>query len=714
MDNASEDLNKDLMKELECPVCLEYMKPPISMCGNGHSICSDCKSKLNNCPVCRKSFLKVRNFALESLSTVLITADFTSKNLEPSNKSYKCPFTSISEEDCSWIGSLTDMKSHMKTSHNDGNDMHECGRRFNVVLTNLSPERHYRKVVCIADELFYVVWKLTDGSFFCAVLCVGSKKKSSKFVYKFSLTTENGKKEISMRFQTRSVVLEMQQIFTPGECVVLHYDTVLKFLNSDKCLFCDFEISPIETALAVGKNPSKSDQSKTDGIESYHSTVKREYLGEQTSPPKREFLDPRDDLPHRSYASGRPNRHRGGRARRRGVRDRSVEPHFHNESGVRDFQNRGGFFGKKSIMGRSLTDLRDVTHYIDKETVTVVKARDAVALRINPSSTFSAAKAESNDQLTDVSALGKTRDKFQGSEQTVNSSSSMATAEGSPSGQLTTVSTLEKSQDKVRAGDHKVISSSSLLTAKGVKGEQLTKVSTLEKSQDNFQECDKKVNFTSSLITAGVSAGQPIDVSTLEKSQDNFQAHHHELNSSSISVSAKGVRGEQLTKVSTLEKSQEKFQASDKKFISSSVLPLTKGMSSNECTNLTDLGKLQDKVRSIYPKLFSSDPSPVEYHQMTNISPFDTLHDLVQASNYKVSSNARVARNTSRDQSADFSPNAIPADNRSNTSISSEETWKCLLCGQLAPKKQMNDFSLIDVPLAGTTWKCKVCCQWRA
>jgi hypothetical protein len=538
----------------------------------------------------------------------LVTPSIISKNLDHSNKSYKCPFASISNEDCSWIGSLQDMKSHIKTSHSNGNDTHECDGRFNVVLTNLSPEHHYRKAVWTADELFYVVWEITDDSFFCAVLYVGQKKKSSKFVYKFSLSTENGIKMISMCFRTRSVVQEMEKILTHGDCVVLHYDTVLKFLNSDKCLSCDFEIRPIETTSDIDKNQSNSEPSKIADRDPGHFTVKAEFLGEQTSPMKREFLDERDDIHRGAHRGGRRGRGcgpgRSGRAGRRGARDTSVGPHSYRESGVGDFQHRGNI-GKHSNMGRSLTDLRDGAHYQDRQISTVAKLRNTVnAISLKVKSSLPTGKGVSSDQVTGVSAMVISHNKFQ-------------------------------------VNDSKIISSSSLPPANRVSVYQLTKV--------------------------------PVS----RKSQDKFQAKAHEVNSSSS-------------------------------------LPTGKGVPSDECTNVLELDKSEDRVQPIYPKLNSSYESLVNDYQGTYVSPFDTLHDIVKANNPKVGSNISVARHAYSDKSTNLSPKVFPADNGPDTSTSSEETWKCFVCGLYAPKNQTNNFLLLDIAPPGTTWKCKLCCQWRA
>ena len=64
-----------LDKLLECPVCLEEMKPPrkIFQCSNGHAICEYCRHhrEVTCCPTCRIKFTKknvIRNILAESLA----------------------------------------------------------------------------------------------------------------------------------------------------------------------------------------------------------------------------------------------------------------------------------------------------------------------------------------------------------------------------------------------------------------------------------------------------------------------------------------------------------------------------------------------------------------------------------------------------------------------------------------------------------------------
>uniref|UniRef100_A0A336M0R2 CSON007078 protein n=1 Tax=Culicoides sonorensis TaxID=179676 RepID=A0A336M0R2_CULSO len=40
---------------LECPVCLDTVRRPIFQCSNGHLLCSKCRYKTIQCPICRVS-----------------------------------------------------------------------------------------------------------------------------------------------------------------------------------------------------------------------------------------------------------------------------------------------------------------------------------------------------------------------------------------------------------------------------------------------------------------------------------------------------------------------------------------------------------------------------------------------------------------------------------------------------------------------------------
>ena len=68
MDKMSRALDEALLKELECPVCMENMVPPIKLCTNGHNICSKCRESVQCCPTCRAEFSHIRSVALEHIA----------------------------------------------------------------------------------------------------------------------------------------------------------------------------------------------------------------------------------------------------------------------------------------------------------------------------------------------------------------------------------------------------------------------------------------------------------------------------------------------------------------------------------------------------------------------------------------------------------------------------------------------------------------------
>ncbi|PSN42266.1 hypothetical protein C0J52_20416 [Blattella germanica] len=329
MDSNLKTLDKDLMLELECPVCLEYLTPPIVICENGHSICNACKNKLTRCPNCRKPFLNVRNLALESLTRAVVP---TAEKPVVVEKTYKCPFAQISNEDCSWNGKLKNMKKHIRNFHDHPRDAHSSEGSFNVILTSLSQSRHYRKAQFVNDEVFYITWEIKDGNFYCAVLNIGSQSNASNFSYQFSLSSKNESKKISMIFPMKSIEEDLERILKPGQCVLLHYETVLEFLDTHNHLSCEFEIKATSSIKSFAGSVVQKNQNMATN-------------GESSS----------ENSSHNGFDNSRGRGGRGGR-RGRGGRQGRGGRRGHDEN------SRGGFF-KPSRFGWSMSDIQDDAHY---------------------------------------------------------------------------------------------------------------------------------------------------------------------------------------------------------------------------------------------------------------------------------------------------------------------------------------------------------------
>lgn len=106
--------DEKILQYFECPVCKTLMKPPIYQCKFGHSVCSNCRPKLEKCPNCRAIFGTTRNFSLEALTAsinyscvyhflgceeALSVADADKHEAMCSFKPYPCPL-----ENCSFKG----------------------------------------------------------------------------------------------------------------------------------------------------------------------------------------------------------------------------------------------------------------------------------------------------------------------------------------------------------------------------------------------------------------------------------------------------------------------------------------------------------------------------------------------------------------------------------------------------------------------------------
>nr|CAH7735473.1 unnamed protein product [Callosobruchus chinensis] len=60
-----------LRESLECPICKNYMESTIYICPNGHSLCKECRFKVNTCPLCNSAMGTTRNYTLEDLAETL-------------------------------------------------------------------------------------------------------------------------------------------------------------------------------------------------------------------------------------------------------------------------------------------------------------------------------------------------------------------------------------------------------------------------------------------------------------------------------------------------------------------------------------------------------------------------------------------------------------------------------------------------------------------
>ena len=236
MDDLSRALNEALLKEMECPVCMEYMVPPIKLCTNGHNICSKCRPRVSLCPTCRGSFSEIRNVALENIarSQKFLCANrqrgcperFSSEHISKHHADglygkIKCPFTL--EENCTWNGFKSDLKRHAKAAHT---------RRFFELPSIRSVLFEDKKVNFLScfGELFVHYKRIRDGRLYSAVKLIGTSSEASKYKCEFTLCAATGIEQISKTFLVRGYSEDWETIFKSGICLSLEENTGKHFV----------------------------------------------------------------------------------------------------------------------------------------------------------------------------------------------------------------------------------------------------------------------------------------------------------------------------------------------------------------------------------------------------------------------------------------------------------------------------------------------------
>ena len=276
------DFHQLVLKELECPVCFEYMRPPITVCQSGHNICYFCKPNMHSCPTCRQEFLQTRSLSLESLAQhvmfpctnrrtgcpEVLGLDLISQHQEVcSFASYKCPFAKISNACCTHYSTLDVLKIHFLKDHKESTLKIYGGGKFYSHLSPLTNTANMSKALLVFGEIFYVVWKVIEGEFYCTVMYVGPRNISSQYGFRFALTAKNKVETISACMITKSYFENIDQVLRPGNCIAVHYNTIETFFADENKLPFQLEIFKLNSSNP-GETHAEEQGFNNDGNES--------------------------------------------------------------------------------------------------------------------------------------------------------------------------------------------------------------------------------------------------------------------------------------------------------------------------------------------------------------------------------------------------------------------------------------------------------------
>ncbi|KAL4706315.1 hypothetical protein ACJJTC_004924 [Scirpophaga incertulas] len=214
--NVPTAMSADLASLFECPVCFDYVLPPILQCQSGHLVCSSCRPKLTCCPTCRGPLGNIRNLAMEKVASNVMFpckhsntgCTVTLVHTEKAEHEEACEFRPYS---CPCPGASCKWQDINLPGAVDWVMMQSC---FN----------HHFMLVLEKQEKF-------DGhqQFFAIVQLIGSRKEAENFAYRLEL---NGhRRRLTWEAMPRSIHEGVSSAIMNSDCLV--FDTSLAQLFAD-------------------------------------------------------------------------------------------------------------------------------------------------------------------------------------------------------------------------------------------------------------------------------------------------------------------------------------------------------------------------------------------------------------------------------------------------------------------------------------------------
>ncbi|XP_071441311.1 E3 ubiquitin-protein ligase Siah1-like isoform X1 [Hetaerina americana] len=236
----------DLASLFECPVCFEYVLPPILQCHSGHLVCQSCRPMLSCCPTCRGPLGNIRNLAMEKVaSTVLFPCKFASSGCQLSFlhtekieheevcefRPYLCPCPGAL---CKWEGSLEQVMPHLLMSHKSITTLQGEDIVFLATDINLPGAVDWVMMQSCFNNHFMLVLEKQEKiegfqQFFAIVQLIGSRKEAENFAYRLEL---NGhKRRLTWEATPRSIHEGVSSAILNSDCLV--FDTSMAKLFAD-------------------------------------------------------------------------------------------------------------------------------------------------------------------------------------------------------------------------------------------------------------------------------------------------------------------------------------------------------------------------------------------------------------------------------------------------------------------------------------------------
>ncbi|XP_003797551.1 E3 ubiquitin-protein ligase Siah1-like [Otolemur garnettii] len=234
----------------ECPVCFDYVLPPILQCQRGHLVCISCRQKLTSCPTCRGPLGSIRNLAMEKVADSL---SFPCKyapsgcriTLPPAGKAdheevcdfrpYSCPCPGVL---CPWEGSVDAVMPHLMDQHGSLTALE--GETAIFLAMNINNEHgtfYWVMMQSCFDLHFMVVLQKQENHHgeerFCAIVqLLGTPQQAQNFTYQ--LEVKGDRRRLTWRATPRSIREGIETAMMSNDCLVFDTNTAQLFAENNE------------------------------------------------------------------------------------------------------------------------------------------------------------------------------------------------------------------------------------------------------------------------------------------------------------------------------------------------------------------------------------------------------------------------------------------------------------------------------------------------
>ncbi|XP_026213323.1 E3 ubiquitin-protein ligase Siah2 [Anabas testudineus] len=239
--------SSELTALFECPVCFDYVLPPILQCQAGHLVCNPCRQKLSCCPTCRGPLSpSIRNLAMEKVaSTLPFPCKYSSAGCllslyhseKPDHEEvcefrpYTCPCPGAT---CKWHGSLEAVMPHLMHAHKSITTLQGEDIVFLATDINLPGAVDWVMMQSCFSHHFMLVLEKQEKyeghqQFFAVVLLIGTRKQAENFAYRLELN--GNRRRLTWEATPRSIHDGVAAAIMNSDCLV--FDTSIAHLFAD-------------------------------------------------------------------------------------------------------------------------------------------------------------------------------------------------------------------------------------------------------------------------------------------------------------------------------------------------------------------------------------------------------------------------------------------------------------------------------------------------